>query len=540
MMLRRIHFFRIIFSVVFAGAAVFRLEALSHRPMHADEAVQGFRSGALLEQHILKYDPGEYHGPTLAWSTLIPALLRGEKTLDRIQETTLRIVPVCFGLGMLLLLLLLTEGMGREWVLAAEIWTAFSAPLVYYSRTYIHESLLIFFSFGAIACGYRYWKASTWTWAAVFGTFIGWMHATKETCVLIWAAALAALACNLLYSIFNQGPKSISDKNTRFGHVLIAAAAAACVSILLYSSFFRYSDGIADSLRSFFIYIKRSSARTAHEHPWNYYLRMMVFWHVPGKPVWTELPVVLLACIGGIHAFRRQKKTNRDVGLSRFLVFYTIILCFLYSILPYKTPWCALGFYHGLVLLAATGTIVLWRGRKSIYSKASAGILTVLVFAVSLRNSIFINERYDSDPSNPWAYASTSPDVGRIYAAVERVIRFSTDPEKIRIHIIVAKHEYWPLPWYFRRLKNVGWFDQIDDKSQAAEMILVSAGMENELAQKQFDSSQPGQKHLYVPLWRERLELRPGVEILGYIRKDVWDGLQETSGDPDSMHGFRI
>jgi hypothetical protein len=29
------------------------------------------------------------------------------------------------------------------------------------------------------------------------------------------------------------------------------------------------------------------------------------------------------------------------------LAFYTLILLALYSAIPYKTPWCLLGFLHG-------------------------------------------------------------------------------------------------------------------------------------------------------------------------------------------------
>ena len=79
-----------------------RLPKLAQRPMHTDEAVHAIRFGELLETSTYKYDPFEYHGPILLYSTLIPAWLSGADTLTDVTEVTLRIVPVLFGIRLVL------------------------------------------------------------------------------------------------------------------------------------------------------------------------------------------------------------------------------------------------------------------------------------------------------------------------------------------------------------------------------------------------------------------------------------------------------
>ena len=81
-----------------------RLPQLTQRPMHTDEAVHAIKFGSLLEQGDYKYDKHEYHGPTLNYFTLIPAWIQSSQKLSEINETTLRIVPVFFGLMHILLL----------------------------------------------------------------------------------------------------------------------------------------------------------------------------------------------------------------------------------------------------------------------------------------------------------------------------------------------------------------------------------------------------------------------------------------------------
>ncbi|MGH7454851.1 MAG: glycosyltransferase family 39 protein, partial [bacterium] len=184
------------FALILATTVValaLRLPRLEQRPMHGDEAVHAIKFGALLEKGFYRYDSFEYHGPTLNYLTLIPAWLSSAKKLTEINEWTLRIVPVFFGTLLVLLTMLLMDGLGKSAVIVAAIMTAISPAMAYYSRYYIQEMLLVCFTFGVIACAYRYTRSKNLGWALSIGIFLGLMHATKETCIIAWGAMLLAL-----------------------------------------------------------------------------------------------------------------------------------------------------------------------------------------------------------------------------------------------------------------------------------------------------------------------------------------------------------
>ena len=97
---------------ILALAAAFRLPRLAQRPMHADEANQAVKAGRLYETGKYEYDATDHHGPSLYWLTLPSLALSGAKDLAGSREVAYRIVPVIFGLGLIPLLLLLTDGLG--------------------------------------------------------------------------------------------------------------------------------------------------------------------------------------------------------------------------------------------------------------------------------------------------------------------------------------------------------------------------------------------------------------------------------------------
>ena len=107
------------------AAAALRLPQLDRRPMHADEAVQAARFRELWLRGVWRYDPHEYHGPTLNYLTLP---LAGAWRVQRFDETTpamYRTLPVLFSVGLVLLLGLLADAWGKPAALCAGTLTAF-------------------------------------------------------------------------------------------------------------------------------------------------------------------------------------------------------------------------------------------------------------------------------------------------------------------------------------------------------------------------------------------------------------------------------
>src|SRR5437762_8462226 len=107
--------------------------------MHTDEAVQAKKTGDLLEENKYRYDPKEFHGPTIYYFTLPVLALSSVKTFAQSFEFHYRIVTVLFGSAAVLLLLLLLDGMGSVAALSAGLLMALSPCMVFYSRYYIQE-----------------------------------------------------------------------------------------------------------------------------------------------------------------------------------------------------------------------------------------------------------------------------------------------------------------------------------------------------------------------------------------------------------------
>ena len=169
--------------------------------MHNDEAVNGIKFGQLWEHGGYQYDPNEHHGPSLPYATFALGRLTGApQDFDQFTESRLRFITVLFGIGLILLLPLVADGLGRKATLWAGLFTAVSPAVVFYSRYYIHEILLVFFTFLALAAGWRYWRSRRIGWALLAGAGVGLMHATKETFVITLVAAALALGLNQLWN----------------------------------------------------------------------------------------------------------------------------------------------------------------------------------------------------------------------------------------------------------------------------------------------------------------------------------------------------
>ena len=104
-----------------ALALAIRLPALDTRPMHADEAVQAARFRDWWQSGIYVYDPHEYHGPTLIYATRPSVIAGGAATFADTTAVTYRVVPVVFGVGMVLLLWFLRDALGRAGAVGAAI-----------------------------------------------------------------------------------------------------------------------------------------------------------------------------------------------------------------------------------------------------------------------------------------------------------------------------------------------------------------------------------------------------------------------------------
>ncbi|MCU0962444.1 MAG: TIGR03663 family protein, partial [Pirellulaceae bacterium] len=357
-----------VFVLIAAAALAIRVPRLELRPMHADEAVQAARFRDLWQEGRYRYDPHEFHGPTLIYATYPSMLLSRMDRFDQTSAATYRIVPVLFGAGSILLLWLLRDALGRVGSFWGAVFMACSPACVFYSRYYIHETLLVCFTLGALTCGWRYARSGRWAWCAAAGAAVGLMQATKETAVLSYAAAAVAL----LVAAWSAGPallrKPLSPRRWSWVHLAVGAISALLVALLLYSSFGTHARGPWDGILTYVIWLRRAGGESVHIHPWHFYLQRLLWWRDSNGWLWSEAFIVALASIGVLSAClaRWRLPPEVDRGFVRFLSVYTLLVTVIYAAIPYKTPWCLLQFWLGAMLLAGVGVSALWcasRGR---------------------------------------------------------------------------------------------------------------------------------------------------------------------------------
>jgi predicted membrane-bound mannosyltransferase len=198
-----------------------------------------------------------------------------------------------------------------------------------------------------------------------------------------------------------------------------------------------------------------------------------------------------------------------------------------YSIIPYKTPWSMMTFWNGCIIISAYGIAeVLNRSKK--YLKTLLLIFITAVILHQIWQSYNITFTYSFHPSNPFVYSQATRDVELISNRIKDITDNVPDKDQTYISIIAPKHDYWPLPWYLRSFKNISWTEYFNSDIYHYPIILAKPELEQELIETLYSSPPAGEKNLYIPLFDQYMELRPGVEIRGYIKKELYDSFMKN------------
>ncbi len=510
---RKLIFYTFLILWVVLGGLL-RLLRLTERPLHHDEANQMVRCGDLLRQGTYTYDPDDHHGPTLYYLTLPFSWLLAGGDYITTGESVYRAVPAVFGTALILLPLLLVRRLPAGALVFCAAFTALSPTLTYYSRFYIQEMLLVFFTFAAMVCGWRAIWSRHWAWFVLTGASIGLMHATKETCVLAWfAVAAALLAMEGWRAKVWQAHWSVLRGVCKPELLLSAAGAAVLVSVLCYSNGFTSWQGVRDSVACYFTHVQRGlGAEKLHIFPWRHYFDLLL--HVRhGRLVWGEALIVILAAVGALRALCLRPDGPRDAVASffQFYTFYTMAITAIYCTIPYKTPWCMTSFLHAMIMLAGFATYELgtWFNRTYLGRIVFALALGLGWWHLYQRNQL-ANGRFAAYERNPLVYAQTTTNYRRMIARIHELARLRDND----LFIAVAAHprNTWPTPWYLRMYRAGCWTDIADVPFDHEPDILI-------LDQRQ---------HALLPdAVRDSYEaftygLRPGVMIACHIRTDLW------------------
>jgi uncharacterized protein (TIGR03663 family) len=485
-------------ALILLVAAVARFYKLELKPLHNDEGVNAYFFLRLFKESFYRYDPANYHGPTLYYFALIvssvSALFFGEGS---ISIFVLRSVPALFGLGTIYLTFWFRKFLGESATLAASTLLAVSPAAVYFSRDFIHESILVFLTLALVISTLKLYENPTWAATLLLSTLAALLFATKETAGISIAVLCLAGAATLFWCVRAVPRKSaevVGRLLERFGGraratilLLSGTMVFVALSFVFYSSFLdNFHGGLHDALKSLELWTRTGT--TAHRHGiFTYFLWL-------GKEEW---PLLMLGAAGTLIAGIRRKDVPLFCGLWAFG------LMAVYSLIPYKTPWLSLNFLPPLALASGYAVAELYRTLRSRTTLASWSwvILLSAATAVSSFKMWQLNfYRYDDD-RNPYVYAQTRRGFLTMMEDINAIAQ--RNGTGLQTSIAVMSPDYWPLPWYLRDYAKTGYFGHLN--AERTDIVITSA-----VQAKDFLSADYKRYGEYP--------LRPGVNLVAFVR----------------------
>lgn len=558
--------------LITAAATFLRFFALGLKPFHHDEGVNGYFLTNLFRDGVYKYDPANYHGPTLYYIAL------GFSELFGLETVPVRWSVAIFGVLTVVLALFLKRYIGRIGSLFAALFIALSPGMVYISRYFIHEMLFVFLGLAFVLCVVYFierraarpfaigWAAllllicflpssltlanyiagenttALWTFRAAFilvesvlvffvvRMLLAWndgrpiyfllasacvslMFATKETAFITLGTMLIACVCVAVWRKLRPVPEPeaehISDTHftwTNFRGALglgsdlpLILAAAGLVflylSVLFFSSFFTYPEGVRAAFEAYAIWSKTGSKDHTQNGMWAY-----VDWAMR-----AEAPIFILSAIGTFIAFiKARHRFAMFAGLWAFGLFAA------YTIIPYKTPWLALSFLLPMCIIAGYA-INEFAAAKNPGMRAFAALIGIAASAILAYQSYELNFVHYDDNDRPYIYAHTKREFLDLISEIERYAEKSGEGKETGVAIVSP--DYWPMVWYLKDYKNAIFHAQITDAANA-EMIVAKKDDQDDEVIEEYSAN-----YHYAGTY----SLRPGVELMLLVRKDLAD-----------------
>lgn len=296
----------------------------------------------------------------------------------------------------------------------------------------------------------------------------------------------------LTWQNFSSGIGSSND-------LLLMIAAVATIfiylSVLFFSSFFTYADGVGKAFEAYMIWTKTGSK----DHTQNGLLGY-IKWGLK-----VEAPLLMLSVLGALIALFKAKHR-----FAIFTAFWAFGLFAAYTIIPYKTPWLALSFYLPMCIVAGYGINELMSAKQTAL-KAVGAISLILGSTVLAYQTYDLNfVRYD-DEEMGYVYAHTKRPMLDMVAKIEHYAEKSG--KGIEASIEIVSPDYWPMTWYLKDYKKAIFHGNLTDVN-ASEMIIAKKDDQDVDVLKRYSAH-----YKFVDVYA----LRPGVDLTLLVRKDLAD-----------------
>ncbi|HEY8184472.1 MAG TPA: flippase activity-associated protein Agl23 [Pyrinomonadaceae bacterium] len=544
-------------AAILLVAAFLRFYDLNLVPLHHDEGVNGNFLVHLVREGSYHYDPANYHGPTLYYfAAIFPWILRlliGPHTQDKygLSTVAIRCVPALFGMATIILVLTLRRKLGTIATLSAALLLAVSPGAVYLSRYFIHETLFVFFTLGLAIALFKFLEDAHPLYLILAALSAALLFATKETAIISAAVLVIALVLTRVYrSLWERalsGRRGRKTKSRSFleedsdyflkfierlggpGTLAISSSVALvifiAVNVLFYSSFFtNYPQGVYDSLKTFQFWTK--TGKEAHVHPFVTYIWWLLL---------QESPLLILGAIGAMLVVLKPSKS-----FALFSALWAFGLIAAYSLIAYKTPWLSLNFIVPLALIGGYAIEVFyeelgnWEVTKLGRWSAIAGILLLAIGPLPGVMRFFDQQEIDWKTFVPgyqtvdlnfinydndnryyvYVYAHTRREMLKMVDQINQLAQRTHEGTETGITIVSP--DYWPLPWYLRDYKRVGYFGHM---SASTEPIIIARQDQAAEVQTTFGERYQQIHSGFNPTGT--FPLRPGVDLLLYTRREL-------------------
>ena len=543
------HTWLIAMIAILAIAAFLRFYDLDLVPLHHDEGVNGNFLNRLVREGRYRYDPENYHGPTLYYfAALFPRVLRlifGVQAQNNygLTTTAIRFIPAIFGLATVWLVFSLRRNLGTIGTLAAAFLLAISPGAVYLSRYFIHETHFVFFTLAIVVAVLKFYEQASSSYLFAAAASAALLFATKETAIIsVIVVLLAYLVTRIYWRLWmsadnvtrtkkqkrQAGRFSLSERvggSSKLPILLfLAVVLFVAINVIFYSSFFSNWKGVGDAFRTFQYWTKTGSKD--HVHPFITY-----FWWL----LLQESPLLVLGALGAVVSLIKP--------ISKFALFcgaWAFGLITAYSLIKYKTPWLSLNFVVPLAL--TSGVAIEWLYRElqewQLEKRARlAAVSVVLVICLSILpgtvraltqrqlhlktfvpgyQAFDLNFRnYDNDNRYyVYVYAHTRRETLKLVDEIDRIAQRTHNGLQTGITIVAP--DYWPLPWYLRDYSRVGYFGRMVASNEP--IIIATQGQDDEVIKNLGDRYQ--QVHSGLNL-AGNYPLRPGVDLLLFTRREL-------------------
>jgi uncharacterized protein (TIGR03663 family) len=493
--------------LILAVAAFFRLTGLELKPIHHDECVNYvFTRNLVKDLGSYKYNPTAYHGPFIYYLDLPVVELLG------FSKTSLRLMPAIWSLLTVVLVLLMVRSVGPPGALFAAALLALSPADIFYGKTYLHE---VYFTFGFVGCVWAMLEAGRTgkAWAVIaFYLMLMLSFLNKETAafhVIVFGVAIG-IAWFVSRTVDVEEP---FDAKPFLGWpewqpLAFALTMSAALFVLFYTSLFHNAHGLIDFFKSYMPWFQTGVEKPQHVKVWSYFFKLI------GEYYWPALPFALWGAGRAIVKFRPR-------GIALFVV--AALLVTVYSLIPYKTPWCLISMGVAWILLSAEGFTDLWNlapgvPGKALLTTAAVGLLACYGFFSYHVNFLEFDDNYNAHEApikHDIVYVQTERAYEKLYDDLARIAEVDGRGKDLPISLSAGSKN--PGRFYLREYRKVAtiFFLEKLPKHINQDVVLVR---DNELAKEKERFDGDYRSFGLYPVF-------PGWKVHIMVKEDLWQKL---------------